>query len=474
MNLTAKHSAKTAKGGLLVKTILVALVACMTIGSCKSDDVDPSTLSADCYISNVTLGQMKRAIYYSENDSTGYVSFSASTFEMTVNQVTNTIENMTPLPYGTRTSAVLVNVGHSGVLQYSYQGDDEVYNYSSKDSIDCSKPVNFIVHSTDGTSKRTYTMKLNVEKEDGSKFIWTKVEDSDYLEADTVRKLIVGTDGAMLMLGCTKDGVVTRYTRKSGDEKWNDDPVQYVGAGVMDLQSLTLSPSKDKLLMSTTDGEQMLESTDGLSWTIKETTDGKRLVGVSNTRLYAIADSLLYSKTEDGEWTLETTDTTKVFTPVRNVQLLTFEQKSGQTRLVLVGYSDTQQADTAAIVWSKAWRTTNDAKKNMQLEQTAKWMSYPHEKINRWTLPKMQPLFIVKYLDGMVAFGGSTATQPALSAMLYSPDYGLTWKKNAELLLDDKLKGASGALAATVDDDNFIWVVTGNETWSGRLNRLNK
>lgn len=474
MNLTTNNRAKTTKGGLLLKAVMMLLVVCVAIGSCKSDDIDPSSLSDECYIQSVTLGQMKRDIYYSENDSTATITFSASMFGMTISHRDSTIQNLRPLPYGTRLNAVLVNIGHSGVLEYKYQGEEETHLYSSKDSMDCSKPVTLILHSTDGKSQRNYTLILNVEKEDGSKFLWTKVEDSDYLEADTARKLIVGTDGNLLMLGCTKEGVMTRYSRGAEDEKWSSDVVQYAGTAKMDLQSLTLSPAKDKLLMSTVDGSQLLGSTDGLTWTDVEACDGMHLIGASGTRLYAIADSLLYSKAEGEDWTLESTDADKLFTPIHHIQLLSFEQQSGYTRLVMIGQSDTEEADTTAIVWSKAWRTSDDVQKNRQLEKDAKWMSYPHESINRWLLPKMQPLFTFKYMDGIVAFGGGTATQPALSKVLYSPDFGLTWKTNDELSLDSQLSGAEGALAATIDDENFIWVVTGKETWRGRLNRLSK
>lgn len=489
MNLKTNINASNVKGALLLKAMLVLLVVA-AFGSCKTDEVDTSVLSSDCYISSVSLGQLKRAIYYGENnDSVGYVSFSAATLPITVDQRTGTIENYIPLPYGSVVTAVLMNISHTGSLIYRYQGDDEPYLYSSKDSIDCSRPVTFTVYSSDGLSKRNYTFKLNVEKEDGSKFKWTKVEESAYLNNDTVRRLVVGVDSAMLMLGCKADGTMTRYRRTRADEAWSMDPVQYAGingTSDLDLQTLTLSPAKDKLLMSTIDGSKLLESVDGITWTDKEDLEGKRLIGATNSRIYALADSLLYSKADGEElWKLEVTDAQKDFTPLYDVRMMVMEQ-AGYTRLVMTGYNKTgeEKTDDAkpeeksaetinAVVWLKSWRTADDDNVQKEIEARSTWMSYPHESINHWMLPKMQPLFTFPYTDGIVAFGGKTASLPALSTMLYSPDFGLTWKTNGELLLHSKMSGAEGPLAAAVDYDNFIWVVTGAETWCGRLNRLN-
>lgn len=467
------------KTGLLLKAVLMLVVACIVAGSCKSDSLDDSELSSDCYISNVQLGQMKRKVVYGDNDSIGYVSFSAASFQMTINQRDSSITNITPLPYGTQLHAVLVSVGHSGALVYRLPGDDEDRVYSSKDSIDCTGPVIFTVYASDGKSKRSYTMTLNVEKEDGSKLAWTADAEASTMYADTLRKVVACADGALVMLGCTKDGVMSCYRRSNTDKAWSTHVVQYTdganGIADLDLQTLTLSPGKDKLLMSTKDGSQLLESNDGETWTNIEGAAGMHLLGASNARIYAVAEGIIYSKAEGEDWQQETTDADKTFTPMYNVSLLRFEQESGYTRLVMVGYNSAEATDTIpAIVWSKAWRTNEKAEINQKLEAEAKWMSYPHEKINRWLLPRMQPLCVFPYVDGIVALGRKTNTEEAKSGMLYSPDYGLTWKSNAELILSDAMSTAEGTVTATVDADNHIWVVIGNDTWHGRLNRLNK
>ena len=212
------------KTGLLLKAVLMLVVACIVAGSCKSDSLDDSELSSDCYISNVQLGQMKRKVVYGDNDSIGYVSFSAASFQMTINQRDSSITNITPLPYGTQLHAVLVSVGHSGALVYRLPGDDEDRVYSSKDSIDCTGPVIFTVYASDGKSKRSYTMTLNVEKEDGSKLAWTADAEASTMYADTLRKVVACADGSLVMLGCTKDGLMSCYRREDDRPAHPSDP----------------------------------------------------------------------------------------------------------------------------------------------------------------------------------------------------------------------------------------------------------
>lgn len=473
MNLRTNF-ASNQKNGLLLKAMMLLLTVCVVMGSCKKDDEESEDINSDCYISSVSLGQMKRAIYYGEDgDSVGYVTFSAGAIPMIIDQRTNTIKNSILLPSGAMLNQVKMEVGHSGVLSYRCEGGEEV-PFSSEDSIDCTKPVTFIVYSSDGSSRREYTLVLSVDKNEGNKFAWTRVEATTYLNEDTVRRMVVASDGALVMLGCTKDGIVSRYKRGKADQKWSNDPIQYAeganGATDLDIQTLTLSPEKDKFLMNTLDGAQMVESTDGLNWTNKESAEGKRIVGSTSTRIYAICDSLLYSKALGEEWKQETTDAQKDFTPLHDVHLIEMALNSGYTRLMLIGYGKKDGAEPA-IVWSKSWRQSENAETNKQLEVKATWMSYPYERTNRWVLPKMQPLFLFSYADGIVAFGGKTSTLPSLSTLLYSPDFGLTWKVNTNIALHSKMSGARGPLASAVDGENNIWVVTDAETWSGRLSR---
>lgn len=469
----------------LTYSLLLLLTALVCITSCKSDEVATVELSSDCYISHVSLGQVKRAMLGgSTGDSVYYVRFSAAGYTMTINQhFPETIENQTPLPYNTQTDAILLNIQFKGTLVYQYEGDETVYPYSSSDSIDCSRPVIFTVYSSDGSSKRDYKMTINVYQEDAEAFPWQKVCESELLMPDTIRRAQL-LKGQLIMLGCYRneqqEDVMTCYRWDKENSTWTSETLTH--AEDYDLQTLTLAPDSSSLLMSSKHGA-LLQSPDGLHWEqIGLPEEGLRLIGASERCLYSFKqDGQLYSlpihtlpgtATEPLTWKLELTDAAPGFTPLYQPHLLTFHQESGYTRLVLVGYGqDDEQAK--GIVWSKAWRAIdNDQLVGSTTEDGSEWMSFTHTSDNHCLLPAMKPLFVMPYDNGIVAFGDSTATQPALSTMYFSPDYGLSWKPSLNLNIDKALSGTTDCLAAVKDQNEYIWIIAGQETWRGRLNRL--
>lgn len=458
--------------------LLIAGFACMT--SCKSDEKQTVVLTSDCYISYVSLGQMKRAMLGgSTGDSLYYVSYSASGFNMTIDQRNLTIENHTPLPYNTKLDGVLINVTFTGTLIYQYEGDDTVYPYSSRDSIDCTRPVIFSVYSSDGSSKRSYKLKVNVYQQDPNDFPWKMVSESELLAPDTTRKAQV-LDNQLIMLGCQADGTMTRYLFDKTNNTWQSNVL--AGASDYDLQTLSCSSDGNSLLMTTKQGA-IIESTDGITWNQRGMAEeGLRLIGCSENSLYLFKqDHNLYSirycdLPQDAATALtlqpETTDADADFVPLHQPKLMTFHQESGYTRLVLVGYGEESELANG-IVWSKAWRIPNEeGVEESFMEKGAHWMSFTHTPDNHWLLPSMQPLFVFPYTEGIIAFGGSTPTLPAFSGMLFSPDYGLTWKKSLTMSFDKQMSEATGCLAAALDDEQYLWIVTGQQTWRGRLNSL--
>ena len=127
--------------------LALMLMSLTLLTSCLSDD-DEVTVDDHCYISSFKLGTLKRTIHTKAtdgSDSTYTVSLDASSFPMDIDQRNLVIENRDSLPYGTRVNAVLVTIGYTGVLAYKQAGAVEWNAFSSKDSIDFSSPVEFVV-----------------------------------------------------------------------------------------------------------------------------------------------------------------------------------------------------------------------------------------------------------------------------------------------------------------------------------------
>ncbi len=55
--------------------------------------------------------------------------------------------------------------------------------------------------------------------------------------------------------------------------------------------------------------------------------------------------------------------------------------------------------------------------------------------------------------------------------MLLSRDGGITWKSDKSFTYPTGAQ-ASTAFAATVDSDEYLWLISGTKVWCGRLNRV--
>lgn len=445
--------------------VLVLLCICL-LPSCKSED-NEIVPDEHCFISSFALNSLKRVIYTQNDngeDSTYTVTFDASAFPFSIDQRNLVIENLDSFPHGTRVSAVLASINYKGILTYKQRGATEWSLYSEKDSIDFSSPVEFAVFSNTGNSERHYKIKVNVHKLDGTKCTWMNTGESLELNQIQERKIVSVSD-RLVLLGRNADGDLLVATRSADlRDMWSVDVVS--GAEGADIQTLK-SASDGTLMMSTTDGA-LLQSADGKSWqTVSEAVPGRVLAGLSQACIYVIADGKLQSSIDGGQtWSDEAIDAAASHLPNSQLNVIQCQQSNGQHRLVLAGCNSTS-ADDKVEVWSKSWKQSGK-------EGDALWMYYPHTSDNRYLCPEFSPLVMLPYYNGLIAFGGKTSDGKtnALSQMLYSPDFGLTWKTNTELYLPSELKGKDAPMTATVDKDDFIWVVVGNQTWRGRQNKL--
>ncbi len=157
---------------------VVALTLVLAAASCSKNSDDESVLTDNCYIRSFTLGQMSRAINSQSRttgrDTTYLVAFSGAAYPMMVDQRSQTVTLVKPLPTGARTNRVLTTVDFVGALVHAPANDTTTWvAYDSKDSIDFTTPRIYRVLSTDGRSRRDYTVSLSVYDLDPDAYTWT-------------------------------------------------------------------------------------------------------------------------------------------------------------------------------------------------------------------------------------------------------------------------------------------------------------
>ena len=81
---------------------------------------------------------------------------------------------------------------------------------------------------------------------------------------------------------------------------------------------------------------------------------------------------------------------------------------------------------------------------------------------------------MLQYSNGLMMFGGKDASGAITTLILYSRDYGLTWKDaDAEMEISSLYVSRYG-ISAVVNDDMIIYLIGGksgsafvNDVWSG-------
>lgn len=106
--------------------------------------------------------------------------------------------------------------------------------------------------------------------------------------------------------------------------------------------------------------------------------------------------------------------------------------------------------DTACSVWRKIVEKGNGA-------APARWVNIPTENSKEYYLPKMSPLSLIWFGNGLYAIGNT-------GIVFKSRDGGLTWKASDDISLPDNMD--SNNVKAIVGEDGSLWLVN---TDSGRV-----
>ncbi len=449
--------------------LLLALVAApLLLGSCKAEE-EEIVYTDQCYISSFTLGSLKRTHFTKDSeglDSVYYTVFAGNSFPMTINQRTDTIQNLDSLPLHTRVDAVLATVSYTSGLVWRKADltgvEDTTWTvYDSKDSIDFSAPLHFMAVASNGVNLRQYVVKVNVHKQRGDTTVWSRQAEIPNANITTQRRA-VALDGKLIVLSNNASGQLQCAVRSTqSGAQWATHNTTLTNA-----LPATLQKQGRTLLMSLQDGT-VVQSTDGIVWTATAypQADGLQLVAAGDNRLYALCNGTLVSS-DGGEWLVEELDDEASNLPDSEIQGNSYTMSNGQQRLLLVG-----QRGGKTVIWAKAW----DAGE----EQQESWMYYTPNGYNRYALPALASLNVLPYDGGFIALGGAARNggQKAMQRALRTPDHGVTWQPYAggDLNIDPAVQEAAQTarhIAVAVDEDNFLWVMLDNQVWRGRINRL--
>lgn len=169
-----------------LKTLFILLAGLSLMASCLSGSDNEVTLYGDAAITSFTLGTLNRytaTVTTEGKDTVVKSTVTGSSYTFHIDQVNHRIYNTDSLPYGTDVSRVPVTLAtyHNSIATIrSLESEDSLVYYSSSDSIDFTKPRQFLVWSSDGKGYSEYTVSVNVHQEQQDVFYWKQVATTDY------------------------------------------------------------------------------------------------------------------------------------------------------------------------------------------------------------------------------------------------------------------------------------------------------
>ena len=466
------------------KKLIYLLAALAIMVSCSTADNNTVTLYNDAAIQSFTLGTMNR---YVDNVKSTYAG---SRYAFHIDQANRLIYNTDSLPMGTDKQHVICSVSalNNGLvmIEHDTKGDTLDF-YASTDSIDFSRPRVFRVYASDGSGYSRYTVKVNVHQEDGETFKWRKMASIPAMTglrtlAYQDRVYVFGNEGGQAKAYSTQDGstwLPASLPALTTADAWRNTTVSKDSVYILDKN--TLYRSQDLVTWDSETSETLSDAALSV------------MFGSSTGELYALTDDNEIATHYEGlnVWLDESRDSDDML-PTQDFTSTSFPMSLADSTDYVVLAGNRRVQEGGKEVWrSTMWRKISDYSLTGLIDIavhegiiSGQWTYMTHHKDSIYQLPALSSLQILKYDDGLLAFGGKglESDTPAFCSTMYkSRDMGLTWKPAANYALPpaDKSTGASintnaAAISATVDSQNNIWIccATTGEVWRGRLTRL--
>lgn len=452
-------------------TLPIVLLALLLVPGC-SDDTDVTVSgSSDCIITNMTLGTLNRYLVTKDSlgrDSTYRVTVTGSLYPLTIDHIRRPeyefdgrIWNRDSLPYGTDVSHIVfsaINTTGGVVIRSLTTAQDTAF--AAADSTDFTLPRLVTVYASDGESKRSYEVCINVHKEEGDSLRWHAVGSSDRtLLRGLTAMTAIAADGRMMIYGTRNDSTLLATIPYSATTEGTSDEWTLQGT---DTPLLTDNIQRASGAFYALGRDNRLHtSADGIHWTAVTTSvRPTSLLAGGTDGLSAIADGAFLKSTDATEWTTVENDEADSIPAGRTTSAHLFtEQAGGQEVTVAIG-----ELGGHPVVWRRTILN--------QYNEAYPWIHIPAAETNQYNCPALQEMTLFTY-DGATCLVGIDAD--GMPSPIYtSRDNGRTWIPGQIALPLTIAMVGNHHVVAVSDEYRFIWYVDTlhGTVWRGRHNRL--
>ncbi len=427
-----------------IKTLCMLLMVAFGVTSCLSSSDSNTTYYSDAAITSFTLGTLNR--YYhttskSGGDSIYKKTLTGSYYKFHIDHVNHRIYNTDSLPIGTDVKHIICSLTtkNNGAIYYENFAGDTLTYFSSSDSIDFSQPRVFHIASNDGKGSTSYTISVNVHKEEAGTFVWHQLESSNVLK-----------------------------TLTNLDAHYWDGNI-YVAGDEGETYKIFLADKNGQLSQTTSTSNMLPEGI-------------KCWIGTTEHEIYALSNDNKLMVTVDGKkWEEDLLDEDASMLPTRDIAFVSYplDYATNTEYALMVGNRSVEEypQEQTAMVWRKV--VDNDYYNfGSEYYPDGVWTYMERSDANKLALPRLENLSLVIYDDGILAIGGANIGKGAISAaydqIYQSRDDGITWKTSSSYQLPAGFDSTTTSVAMVTDGDHNLWLFCAGtgQIWRGRLNKL--
>lgn len=418
------------------------------LGSCNSSTTD--------YVEETYSAAAVRTFHLSKNDS---ILANLDSVFFSIDLIKGQIYNATPMPYGTKVTAltpVITSLNGFSVAELTVKRagkSDTTYNYitNSSDTIDFTNPVKLRVVSPDGLCERTYTITVNVYKENTDSLSWDQLDRrtlpssfSYPTEQRTVRQnntlhCLTAFQGAYCL--ATLQSSLDAITGADPDMgEWSKKSVTFPAAPRLE----TFTATDDALYIICSDGMLYRSADEGSTWASTGRAWSAIYGGYGTTLTGAAKDNA-------GNWTLQTYPGTKTTPlpqgmPVSGTSpAVTYAFAMSDTPQMLIVGGRKTDGSLSADTWGfdgSSWAKISKRGLPEGLENIAVAPYFTVRTAADWT---------TRSIPTLVAIGGRKADGMNNGTVYISNDYGITWSKaGPSLQLPTYIPAFRGAQSFTI------------------------
>ena len=396
-----------------------------------------------------------------------------------IDNLNGQIYNPDSMDYGTVIKdKVICSISTRGVMSAQVKQtalSDTLSSWNTIDSLDFSKPVEFVLTSMDGVHKMNYTAQVNIHTVNPDSIDWQLFTSSVFPKNYTDQITLVSNDSTKFLM-YVKVGDVYSLRSAPLDKvlAWTELPLNDFPE---DAQILQMTYYGESLLVAGKDGK-LYRSVNGTDW--KEVSHAPYVISVLGEIKKALktdpcfvtiakeGNSYFYYYTSDLEVWIKGEEIPDGF-PISGFGRINYSNMYKEYLLIMAG------KDKNGSLINDAWITTRNSGDTSYNLSWIKSTNLPPFKEGR------EGIMLTKYDDKLYVIGGMNKEGKTAKDISYSVDYGLSWHAVDSLKILPQSYAPRAFSSIHVDKNNYLLIFGGkekpdsmplNQIWKGRINRL--